>query len=637
MTRSEPRSDVSTNASGSSSLEQTLFFEGESEVYVLLVARALTHEELQTIVWLFSGARHVQPPLRGTYVGPRREMLSPWSTNTSDVLRNVGIEGVRRVERFRPVSGEPAFDPMLEMVFDGLDDAVLHVDGSRAPSVSVTDIGAYSAEHGLALSADEVEFLETTAKRRGRSLTDAELFGFGQLNSEHCRHKIFNGAFVIDGKRMPSSLFSMIKETSKRSGNRIISAYKDNVAFVSGFPVQEFAPQDADAPSMYRFRAIDTAVCVKAETHNYPTTVEPFYGASTGSGGEIRDRMAGGQGSIPLAGTAVYMASYSRLDGEKSWEKFVPARAWRYQSPEQILVKASNGASDFGNKFGQPLIVGSLFTFEMLTQRGVYAFDRCIMLAGGIGYADRSSALKRSPKPGDKVVLFGGDNYRIGLAGAAVSSVDSGVVSKSLELSAVQRANPEMQKRVFNVVRALAESGANPIVSIHDHGAGGHMNCFAELLEETGGRIDLDALPIGDPTLSDREIISNESQERMGLIVPAEAVEFVLEVARRERAPAYVVGEVTNDQTIRFVGIDGREPVVLETSTLFGSTPRLEISGSTIEASEPPLEFRPATGDDLSRALQAVLSLEGVACKDWLTNKVDRCVSGRVAQQQTVG
>lgn len=261
-------------------------------------------------------------------------------------------------------------------------------------------------------------------------------------------------------------------------------------------------------------------ISLKAETHNFPTTVEPFNGAATGTGGEIRDRLGGGKASLPIAGTAVYMTSYPRTQEGRKWETSAMApRKWLYQTPEEILIKASNGASDFGNKFGQPLICGSVLTFEHKENGEEFAYDKVIMLAGGVGFAAKRDAIKGEPKPHESVVLMGGDNYRIGMGGGAVSSVNTGQYDNSIELNAVQRANPEMQKRVSNVIRALAEADTNPIISIHDHGAGGHLNALSELVEATGGHIDIDALPVGDPTLSSKEIIGNESQERMGMVV----------------------------------------------------------------------------------------------------------------------
>ena len=332
---------------------------------------------------------------------------------------------------------------------------------------------------------------------------------------------------MIDGEEKESSLFKLIKKTSAVNPNKLVSAYKDNVAFTEGPNIEQFAPTEGDQPSYFQTKPIKSVISIKAETHNFPTTVEPFNGAATGTGGEIRDRLGGGKASLPIAGTAVYMTSYPRLKKGKAWEESMAERPWLYQTPEEILLKASNGASDFGNKFGQPLICGSVLTFEHQENAKKFAFDKVIMLAGGVGFANKRDALKEKPEPGEKVVVLGGDNYRIGMGGGAVSSVATGEFSSGIELNAVQRANPEMQKRAANVIRALAESDDNPVVSIHDHGAGGHLNCLSELVEDTGGKIEVNKLPVGDPTLSSKEIVGNESQERMGLLVPQSAVDRI--------------------------------------------------------------------------------------------------------------
>ena len=379
---------------------------------------------------------------------------------------------------------------------------------------------------------------------------------------------------------------------------------------------------------------IDSVISIKAETHNFPTTVEPFNGAATGSGGEIRDRLAGGKGSLPLAGTAVYMTPYSRIQDD--W-KDIPfkERKWLYQTPIEILIKASNGASDFGNKFGQPLISGSLLTFEHEENGKRLGFDKVIMLAGGIGYGKKDQAQKGIPKKGDKIIILGGDNYRIGMGGAAVSSADTGAFASAIELNAVQRSNPEMQKRVANAIRALVESNYNPIISIHDHGAGGHLNCLSELVEDSGGIIEIDELPLGDPTLSAKEIIGNESQERMGLILSPKDSEHLENIARRERAPFFVVGEVTDDHTFSFHSKKTNEtPIDLKLSAFFGSSPKTVMEDTLISHLYGELSY---TKKEIEKYIVKVLQIEAVASKDWLTNKVDRCVTGRVAQQQCVG
>ncbi len=607
-------------------------------VYALESQQTLSSENLRALTWLFSGAEVLkETSLEGYYVGPRKEMITPWSTNAIEIIQNMNIEGVIRLEEYFPVKGEDAtYDPMLQALYCGLNQELFHVNLEPEEIKYITDIKAYNEAEGLALSPEEITYLEQLSERLGRPLSDSELFGFSQVNSEHCRHKIFGGTFIIDGEERASSLFAMIKETSQQNPGLLVSAYKDNVAFVAGPKVEQFAPHRADAPDYFETKEIESVLSLKAETHNFPTTVEPFNGAATGTGGEIRDRMAGGRASIPLAGTAVYMTSYPRTEGARAWEAYSDERPWRYQTPRQILTKASNGASDFGNKFGQPLICGSVLTYEHTEGDGhpKYGYDKVIMLAGGVGYAKREYALKGEPQTGEKVVLMGGDNYRIGMGGGAVSSVNTGLYAGAIELNAVQRANPEMQKRVQNVVRAMAESDENPIVSIHDHGAGGHLNCLSELVEATGGHIDMDRLPVGDPTLSAKEIIGNESQERMGLLVSESAVDSLKRIAERERAPLYVVGETTDDMRLVFEKDNGTKPIDLALGDMFGSSPKTIMEDEHVERSFAPLAY---AQDKIEEYLHNVLRMEAVACKDWLTCKVDRSVTGRVARQQCQG
>lgn len=615
------------------------FFRSNSgNVYALESQQTLSSENLRALTWLFSGAEALkETSLEGYYVGPRKEMITPWSTNAIEIIQNMNIEGVIRLEEYFPVKGEDAtYDPMLQALYCGLNQELFHVNLEPEEIKYITDIKAYNEAEGLALSPEEITYLEQLSERLGRPLSDSELFGFSQVNSEHCRHKIFGGTFIIDGEERASSLFAMIKETSQQNPGLLVSAYKDNVAFVAGPKVEQFAPHRADAPDYFETKEIESVLSLKAETHNFPTTVEPFNGAATGTGGEIRDRMAGGRASIPLAGTAVYMTSYPRTEGARAWEAYSDERPWRYQTPRQILTKASNGASDFGNKFGQPLICGSVLTYEHTEGDGhpKYGYDKVIMLAGGVGYAKREYALKGEPQTGEKVVLMGGDNYRIGMGGGAVSSVNTGLYAGAIELNAVQRANPEMQKRVQNVVRAMAESDENPIVSIHDHGAGGHLNCLSELVEATGGHIDMDRLPVGDPTLSAKEIIGNESQERMGLLVSESAVNSLKRIAERERAPLYVVGETTDDMRLVFEKDNGTKPIDLALGDMFGSSPKTIMEDEHVERSFAPLAY---AQDKIEEYLHNVLRMEAVACKDWLTCKVDRSVTGRVARQQCQG
>ena len=636
-----------------------LFFKTpQQSVIATQVDHQLSQTEVQELCWLYGGATQLEAQtLDGFFVGPRREMVTPWSTNAVEITQNMGLSGISRIEEYFAVDSKDAeHDEMLQRMYDGLNQDIFTINIKPEPIKYVDNLEEYNEQEGLALSPEEIEYLHGLEKQNGRPLTDSEIFGFAQINSEHCRHKIFGGTFIIDGKEMESSLFAMIKKTTQENPNKILSAYKDNVAFAQGPVVEQFAPKDQSTSDYFQVKDIESVISLKAETHNFPTTVEPFNGAATGTGGEIRDRMGGGVGSWPIAGTAVYMTAYPRLSEEgivnsekfatakRDWEDILPVRQWLYQTPEQILIKASNGASDFGNKFGQPLICGSVLTFEhqekgdsccdTAAQPTKYAYDKVIMLAGGVGYGTKRDCLKKEPQKGNKVVVVGGDNYRIGLGGGSVSSVDTGRYSNGIELNAVQRANPEMQKRAYNLVRALCEEDVNPVVSIHDHGSAGHLNCLSELVEECGGEIDMTKLPIGDKTLSSKEIIANESQERMGLLIDEKHIDHVRKIAERERAPLYVVGETTGDAHFSFKQGDGVKPFDLDVAQMFGHSPKTIMRDNTVERHYENVSY---TQDKIDEYLERVLQLEAVACKDWLTNKVDRSVTGKIARQQCQG
>ncbi|MBQ5477911.1 MAG: phosphoribosylformylglycinamidine synthase, partial [Bacteroidaceae bacterium] len=612
------------------------FFRTQAGSIIATQAEQLSEEDVKKLCWLYGDATvESEDNLKGCFVGPRREMITPWSTNAVEITQNMSISGVKRIEEYFPVKDENAdHDPMLQRMYKGLNQDIFTVNIKPAAIQYIDDLESYNEQEGLALSPAEIEYLHNVEAQLGRKLTDSEVFGFAQINSEHCRHKIFGGSFIIDGKEMESSLFAMIKKTTQENPNKIISAYKDNVAFSQGPVVEQFAPKDHSTSDYFVIKDIESVISLKAETHNFPTTVEPFNGAATGTGGEIRDRMGGGVGSWPIAGTAVYMTSYPRTDGEREWEGGMPVRNWLYQTPEQILIKASNGASDFGNKFGQPLIAGSVLTFEHQENGEKYGYDKVIMLAGGVGYGTKRDCLKGTPEKGNKIVVVGGDNYRIGLGGGSVSSVDTGRYSSGIELNAVQRANPEMQKRANNLVRALCEEDVNPVVSIHDHGSAGHVNCLSELVEECGGKIDMTKLPIGDQTLSSKEIIANESQERMGLLIQEEHIEHVKKIAERERAPMYVVGETTGDAHFCFEQGDGVRPFDLDVAQMFGHSPKTVMVDKTVERTYENVTYSAA---NVNEYVARVLQLEAVACKDWLTNKVDRSVTGKIARQQCQG
>ena len=615
-----------------------LFFKTPQNTLIAVNSIASVNpKDIEKLIWLFGEAEKLdEAVLNGWFVGPRKEMLTPWSTNAVEITQNMGIKDIVRIEEYVQVADQSAgFDPMLKALVHNLDQKIFTIEKMPTPILEIGDIAVYNEQEGLALSENEIGYLNSVSEKLGRKLTDGEVFGFSQVNSEHCRHKIFNGTFIIDGVEQQMSLFQLIRKTSEQNPNLIISAYKDNCSFVQGPVVEQFAPKTQDKPDFFEVTDIEMVLSLKAETHNFPTTVEPFNGAATGTGGEIRDRIAGGKGSLPIAGTAVYMTSYPRTEDARSWEQQTEERDWLYQTPEEILIKASNGASDFGNKFGQPIITGSVVTFEHFENNRKYGFDKVIMMAGGIGFAAKKDSLKDEPVKGDKIVLLGGDNYRIGMGGGAVSSVATGEFKNAIELNAVQRANPEMQKRVYNAIRALSESANNPIITVHDHGAGGHLNCLSELVEATGGRIDTSKLPVGDPTLSQKEIIGNESQERMGLVMHEKDVPLLQRISERERAPMYVIGEATGDMQFTFENSKtGERSIDWQLSYMFGKPPKTVLTDTTRDEKFAEIEYDQTKVEDY---LEDVLQLEAVACKDWLTNKVDRSVTGRIAKQQCAG
>ena len=611
----------------------SFFTKDNNHVFAVESEGILSSEIIKKLEWLFSNSSYIPAKIiKSKYVGPRANMITPWSTNAVEITQNMDINGVKRIEEFFSYDDEYLYDIMTNELYKKLDQNIFSIEIQPEKSIEITNIEEYNKTEGLALSDEEVKYLEDLSRKINRKLTDSEVFGFSQVNSEHCRHKIFNGTFIINDIEKEDSLFQMIKKTTKLNNNSVVSAYKDNVAFIKGPKVEQFSPKYSEKPSIYQNSSFESVISIKAETHNFPTTVEPFSGAATGSGGEIRDRLAGGQGSIPLAGTAVYMTPYPRFENSKFGFN---ERKWLYQKPIDILIKASNGASDFGNKFGQPLISGSLLTFEHKEGNKLIGFDKVIMLAGGVGYGKLEHSKKKKIENGDLIIVLGGDNYRIGMGGAAVSSTETGKYSSGIELNAVQRSNPEMQKRVANVIRSIVESENNFIKSIHDHGAGGHLNCISELVEDVGGVLNIDDLPIGDKTLSSKEIIGNESQERMGLVISEKDFNKLKEICDRERAPIYKVGKVIDNGRFLVRSNSKNETAIdLELADFFGNSPKtiLKDTISKFSYSEPKLE-----SNKIYDYLEDVLSLESVACKDWLTNKVDRCVTGRVALQQCTG
>ena len=552
----------------------------------------------------------------GPWTGTRPDRVTPFSTNATDILRGMGVDAVTRVEVFRKTDAGTAADPMLERTYNNIGTDIFDAGELPQDPEGVADIASYSLAKGLSLSTAEIAYLQDLADRRGRPLTAAEVYGFAQVNSEHCRHKIFNGQFTAPAGPLPHSLMDMIRSTSRGRAN-LVSAYADNSAVMRGWPVQSFA---VDADRNYTTRPTDVHWILKAETHNFPTTVEPFNGAATGTGGEIRDRMCTGTGSLALAGTAVYMTAPPDIP---CLHESAPHRPWLYNSPARILVRASDGASDFGNKFGQPLVCGLCVCMEGRDSDGsLRSYDKAVMMAGGVGLVHASRAHKESVRPGDVLIVLGGANYRIGLGGGSVSSADTGSTARTVELQAVQRADPQMQRRVANVVRHIVETEMSGVRAVHDLGAGGNLNALAELMQGVGGRVELSAFATGEP-LTALEILCNESQERIAMAVDPQAVEPLREICRREGVLMTVAGTATGDGKITFA-YNGNVVFDLDSADLFARLPR-----KIIQAARPY--------DLYTNAFIDTLSDPTVGCKSWLTDKVDRSVTGLVAQQQCVG
>ncbi|MDR2063473.1 MAG: phosphoribosylformylglycinamidine synthase [Candidatus Nomurabacteria bacterium] len=606
------------------------FFKVNDVVYAVESRHVLEQKEVEELFFYFNvgnGELLMSDKLTGPYVGPRRMVETPWSSNA---VAAVGNPNITRIEKYARLEGQD-YDPMLEEVVETLDQEMFQPQKPGKMFQDVTNIEAFNADNGLALSPEEVAYLYGVAAKYGRPLTDAEIFLFAQVNSEHCRHKIFNGEFRINGKVQEKSLFEMIKETYAKNPNTVVSAYTDNATAFGGKEIDLLSHRDGKVVK----KPSTTYITAKAETHNHPTGVSAFPGAATGTGGEIRDRMAVGRGSWPIAGGAAYFVPELRLFEEQPVN--MQEREWLYQTPVEMLIRASNGASDFGNKIGQPLINGSVMTFEQEIAGVKYGYDKPIMLASGVGLVKDENLYKVEPAEGMAIVLLGGPNYRIGIGGGSSSSVNLGSHDKVIELNSVQRADPEMQRRVLKVIEHFARfADHNPILSIHDHGAGGHGNCFSELVGAAGGEVWLDTLPIGDPSLTYSEIIGNESQERMGLLIYEKDWPKIAEVAERENCPAYLVGRITGDGRFKFINREtGEVPFDMAIADMFGNPPQtvMEDKKDDFWRISDPWFF---SGDFATR-VERVLKRPEVASKVYLTSKVDRSVSGLVVVQQTVG
>ncbi|RPE79565.1 phosphoribosylformylglycinamidine synthase [Vulcaniibacterium tengchongense] len=599
------------------------------------------------------------------YVTPRLGTLSPWASKATELLRGAGLP-IRRVERGLryDLAGWPAagavqaalvralHDPMTQSVLDDRDaGAALFAAPARGEleRVPLEALETANARLGLALAEDEIAYLRERYAALGRQPSDVELMMFAQANSEHCRHKIFNASWTIDGKPMqangaPLSLFKMIKHTHASTPEHTLSAYSDNAAVVAGYPSRRFRPDPADG--VYRAEPqTDSAFAIKVETHNHPTAIAPFPGASTGAGGEIRDEGATGRGGKPKAGLCGFSVSHLRIPTlPQPWER-PRALNPRMASALEIMLEGPIGAAAFNNEFGRPNLAGYFRSFELDEGAQVRAYDKPIMLAGGLGAIDRPQVKKLGMKPGDAVIVLGGPAMLIGLGGGAASSVASGESAEELDFASVQRDNPEMQRRCQEVIdRCVALGERNPIATAHDVGAGGLSNAIPELLHDSGlgGVIDLAKVPSDDPSLSPMQLWCNESQERYVLGVPVDRLDEFAAICERERCPFAVVGHATAEERL-VVGYgatadtakNGDWPIDLPMDVLFGKPPKMHR-----DTAHPPATPWPALqwhGLDLREAGLRVLAHPTVAAKSFLITIGDRSVGGLTARDQMIG
>ena len=596
------------------------------------------------------------------FVVPRAGTISPWSSKATDIARVCGLDAVNRIERgidyrlrvARPLGRarlgalvEPLFDRMTEMVlFDASEATRLFEHHSPRPleRVPIASLGEANTRLGLALSPDEIEYLAHSFSQLGRDPTDVELMMFAQANSEHCRHKIFNADWIVDGQRREKSLFAMIRNTHARSPRGVLSAYRDNAAVIEGCVGTRYFPDVATG--VYRGVVEPIDILMKVETHNHPTAISPFPGASTGSGGEIRDEGATGSGAKPKAGLTGFSVSHLRIPGyERPWERPF-GKPDRIASALDIMIEGPIGAASFNNEFGRPAIAGYFRTFESEWLRGevaggaqrIYGYHKPIMIAGGLGNVRRQHVEKGEVPLGAKLVVLGGPGMLIGLGGGAASSMSSGASSADLDFASVQRGNPEIQRRAQEVIdRCWALGERNPIALIHDVGAGGLSNAVPEAVAHShrGARVDLRAIPSAEPGMSPLEIWCNESQERYVLAIAPGGLETFAAIADRERCPFAVIGQIDDTGLLQVRDPKFSDtPVDMPLDVLLGKPPRMTRDVKTVA---PRARTFAIEGVDVREAAYRVLRFPAVADKTFLITIGDRTVTGLISRDQMVG
>ncbi|OTG76753.1 phosphoribosylformylglycinamidine synthase [Acinetobacter terrae] len=590
-------------------------------------------------------------------VTPRLGTISPWSSKATDIFANCNTP-IHRLERgvlftlkgISEISNEVKLalhDRMTESVFNQIDDAVALFNETEPKPLNSIDILGQgkealvkaNSEFGFALSDEEIDYLTAAFTKMGRNPHDIELMMFAQANSEHCRHKIFGSEWTIDGEKQPLSLFQMIKNTYKESPADVLSAYKDNASVIVGYDTQRFYPKpDENGHHVYKYKSQAAHILMKVETHNHPTAIAPFAGAATGSGGEIRDEGATGRGGKPKAGLTGFTVSNLNIPGfEQPWEENY-GKPSRMASPLQIMIDGPLGGAAFNNEFGRPALNGYFRTFEQNVNGDVKGFHKPIMIAGGYGNIRPDHVEKDPIQPGDLLIVLGGPAMLIGLGGGAASSVDSGKLGENLDFASVQRENPEMERRCQEVIDTCWRmEDHNPIVSVHDVGAGGVSNAMPELVNdhELGAVLNLRKIPSLEPGMSPMEIWSNEAQERYVLAIRPSSLELFESICARERCPFAVLGEATEARHLTVEDpLFGNKAVDMPMQVMLGGTPRMSRSYETIERQGDDFT---AANIDLKDAIYRVLKNPTVASKSFLITIGDRSITGMVARDQMVG
>lgn len=626
-------------------------------VHFVHLEEALDAHEKELLAKLLTYGPKSQPAKLGgrlLLVVPRPGTISPWASKATDIAHNAGLASVRRLERGVAYHIEGAFDldkvlplihdRMVEVVYGSLDDAAVLFSEHEPRPLHIVDIATggrialevANAELGLALADDEIDYLLENFQALERNPTDVELMMFAQANSEHCRHKIFNASWTIDGSEQALSLFKMIKNTNEQAGDNVLSAYEDNASVIRGCEAGRFYPDPQT--KQYHYQQEPIHILMKVETHNHPTAISPFSGAGTGSGGEIRDEGAVGKGSKPKVGLTGFTVSNLNIPGYKQpWEDHY-GKPDRIVTPLAIMLEGPIGGAAFNNEFGRPNICGYFRTFEQDFDGERRGYHKPIMLAGGYGNIKQEHIEQTPFTAGCKLIALGGPAMLIGLGGGAASSMSSGSSSESLDFASVQRQNPEMERRCQEVIDQCWQLGSdNPVAFIHDVGAGGLSNAFPELVKDggCGGRFELREVPNDEPGMSPLEIWCNESQERYVLAVAPENLARFQAICARERCPYAVVGEATDEKTLL---VNDRQfnaqPVALPMSVLFGKPPKMHRSGDKYLPRTRPLNF---AGLSCAQAIANVLQHPAVASKQFLITIGDRSVTGQVVRDQMVG